>query len=85
MNKLLFKKIIAQTSDTPMALEISNAEGCYINTVSGESYLDFISGIAVSSLGHKHPKVISALHEQIDKHLHVMVYGASDRIRSVVA
>ncbi|HAH50042.1 MAG TPA: aspartate aminotransferase family protein [Balneola sp.] len=58
-----------------MALEISNAEGCYINTVSGESYLDFISGIAVSSLGHKHPKVISALHEQIDKHLHVMVYG----------
>ena len=75
MNKLLFKKIIAQTSDTPMALEISNAEGCYINTVSGESYLDFISGIAVSSLGHKHPKVISALHEQIDKHLHVMVYG----------
>ena len=75
MNKLLFKKIIAQTSDTPMALEISNAEGCYINTVSGESYLDFISGIAVSSLRHKHPKVISALHEQIDKHLHVMVYG----------
>jgi|TARA_R100000541_G_scaffold59110_2_gene71878 acetylornithine/N-succinyldiaminopimelate aminotransferase len=75
LNKLLFKKIIAQTSDTPMALEISNAEGCYINTVSGESYLDFISGIAVSSLGHKHPKVISALHEQIDKHLHVMVYG----------
>ncbi|HCI70075.1 MAG TPA: aspartate aminotransferase family protein [Balneola sp.] len=67
--------MIAQTSDTPMALEISNAEGCYINTVSGESYLDFISGIAVSSLGHKHPKVISALHEQIDKHLHVMVYG----------
>mgnify|MGYP003632454387 FL=1 len=37
--------------------------------------MDFISGIAVSSLGHNHPKVIDALHQQIDKHLHVMVYG----------
>ncbi|MBO6621565.1 MAG: aspartate aminotransferase family protein [Balneola sp.] len=75
MNKLLFKKIIAQTSDTPMGLEISNAEGCYIFTVNGKKYLDFISGIAVSSLGHNHPRIIQALHEQIDKHLHVMVYG----------
>lgn len=58
-----------------MALEISNAKGCYIHTSSGKSYLDFISGIAVSSLGHGHPKIIKALHEQIDRHLHVMVYG----------
>lgn len=58
-----------------MALEISNAKGCYIYTSSGKSYLDFISGIAVSSLGHGHPKIIKALHEQIDRHLHVMVYG----------
>lgn len=75
MNKLLFQHIIAQTSDSPMALEISNAKGCYIYTSSGKSYLDFISGIAVSSLGHGHPKIIKALHEQIDRHLHVMVYG----------
>lgn len=58
-----------------MALEISNAKGCYIYSSSGKSYLDFISGIAVSSLGHGHPKIIKALHEQIDRHLHVMVYG----------
>jgi len=58
-----------------MALEISKAKGCYIYTSSGKSYLDFISGIAVSSLGHGHPKIIKALHEQIDRHLHVMVYG----------
>lgn len=75
MNKLLFQKIIAQTSDSPIALEISDTEGCYINTTDGKNYLDFISGIAVSSLGHNHPKVIQALHDQIDKHLHVMVYG----------
>jgi acetylornithine/N-succinyldiaminopimelate aminotransferase len=75
LNKLLFQHIIAQTSDSPMALEISNAKGCYIYTSSGKSYLDFISGIAVSSLGHGHPKIIKALHEQIDRHLHVMVYG----------
>lgn len=75
MNKHLFQHIIAQTSDSPMALEISKAKGCYIYTSSGKSYLDFISGIAVSSLGHGHPKIIKALHEQIDRHLHVMVYG----------
>ncbi|XWN38730.1 MAG: aspartate aminotransferase family protein [Balneola sp.] len=75
MSKLLFQKTIAQTSDAPMALEVSNAEGCYIITTSGRKYLDFISGIAVSSLGHNHPAIIQALHQQIDKHLHVMVYG----------
>jgi acetylornithine/succinyldiaminopimelate/putrescine aminotransferase len=75
VNKLLFQKLIAQTSDNPIALEVSHAEGVYIYTTSEERYLDFISGIAVSSLGHNHPKVVQALHDQIDKHLHVMVYG----------
>lgn len=75
MNKILFKQLLAQTSDNPLALEISHSNGCYIYTTKGRRYLDFISGIAVSSLGHNHPKVIKALHDQIDKHLHVMVYG----------
>ena len=75
MNKLLFKKLIAQTSDSPISLEISHANGVFLYTTDGKRFLDFISGIAVSSLGHNHPKVIKALHEQIDKHLHVMVYG----------
>ncbi len=75
MNKLLFQKIIAQTSDSPIGLEVSHANGSYIYTTKGDQFLDFISGIAVSSLGHNHPKVIDALHQQIDKHLHVMVYG----------
>lgn len=75
MTKLLFQKIIAQTSENPISLEVSHANGPYIYTTEGKQYLDFISGIAVSSLGHNHPKVIEALHKQIDKHLHVMVYG----------
>ncbi len=70
-----FLKYIAQTSDAPMGLEISHAEGPFFFTTDNKRYVDFISGIAVSSLGHRHPKVIEAIHKQVDKHLHVMVYG----------
>ncbi|MDZ7807432.1 MAG: aspartate aminotransferase family protein [Gracilimonas sp.] len=70
-----FLRYIAQTSDAPMGLEVSHAEGPYIYTTDGRRFTDFISGIAVSSLGHRHPKVVEAIHEQVDKHLHVMVYG----------
>ncbi len=73
--KKTFLKNIAQTSDSPIGIEVSHAEGPYIYTTDGKRYIDFISGIAVSSLGHSHPKVTEALHGQIDKHLHVMVYG----------
>jgi len=58
-----------------MGLEIDYAEGCHIHTKEGKSYVDLISGIAVSSLGHRHPNVINAIQKQLDKHLHVMVYG----------
>lgn len=75
LNTDKFKKNIAQTSDAPLGLEIESAEGPYLYTSQGVKYVDFISGIAVSSLGHRHPKVIKAIKEQLDKHLHVMVYG----------
>ncbi|TVR16650.1 MAG: aspartate aminotransferase family protein [Balneolaceae bacterium] len=58
-----------------MGIEIERAEGCFIYTKSGERYTDLISGIAVSSLGHRHPEVIKAIQKQLEKHLHVMVYG----------
>ena len=58
-----------------MGLEIDRAEGPYIYTVDDRRYVDFISGIAVSSLGHRHPSVVKAVKEQVDRHLHVMVYG----------
>ena len=70
-----FYRHVAQTSDAPMGLEVDRAEGPFFYTTDGKRYVDFISGIAVSSLGHRHPAVVKAIKEQIDRHLHVMVYG----------
>src|ERR1017187_7796575 len=71
----LFIKHIAQTSPFPLALEIERAEGCYIYDTSGKKYMDLISGISVSNLGHCHPQVVAAIKAQVDKYMHVMVYG----------
>lgn len=70
-----FYEHVAQTSDAPVGLEIERSEGPFIYTTDGKRYVDFISGIAVSSLGHRHPKVVDAVKRQVDRHLHVMVYG----------
>ena len=71
----LFFDHLAQTTDFPMAIEVSHAEGVYVHGPNGERYLDLISGIGVSSVGHRHPKILAAIQEQLDKYLHVMVYG----------
>ncbi len=69
------KNHLAPTSPQPMNLEIERAEGIYLYDKQGKAYMDLISGIAVSNLGHRHPKVIEAIQHQIDKYLFVMVYG----------
>ena len=74
-NRQLFLRHLAQTSDAPMMLEIDRAEGIYLYDISGKSYIDLISGISVSSIGHRHPVVIKAIEAQLDKYLHLMVYG----------
>lgn len=56
-------------------MEISHAEGSYIYDVNNKTYLDFIAGVSACTLGHRHPKVVSAIKTQLDKYLHVMVYG----------
>lgn len=71
----LFFNHIAQTTETPLGLEIEKAEGVYLFDVSGKKYIDLISGISVSNVGHRHPKVLSAIKEQLDKYMHLMVYG----------
>lgn len=71
----LFLSHVAQTSEISLGLEVDHAEGMYIYDTSGKKYLDLNSGISVSSLGHRHPRVIQAIKNQIDKHLHTMVYG----------
>lgn len=70
-----FSRHVAWTSDSPLGLVVDYAEGPYIVLRGGQRLIDFISGIAVSSLGHRHPRVIRAIREQVDRHLHVMVYG----------
>ncbi|MEZ4793257.1 MAG: aspartate aminotransferase family protein [Gelidibacter sp.] len=56
-------------------MEISHAEGSYIYDTNNKPYLDFVAGISACPLGHKHPKVVKAIKQQLDKYLHVMVYG----------
>jgi acetylornithine/succinyldiaminopimelate/putrescine aminotransferase len=71
----LFYQHIAQTSPVPLAFEVQKAEGIYIYDTQGKKYIDCISGIAVSNVGHRNPKVIQAIEEQCKKYLHTMVYG----------
>ncbi|TXC76046.1 aspartate aminotransferase family protein [Luteibaculum oceani] len=70
---------LAPTSPTPLNLSISRAEGSYLYSAFDRPYLDFISGIGVSNMGHKHPAVVKAIKDQADKHLHVMVYGEMEQ------
>ncbi|MCB0461478.1 MAG: aspartate aminotransferase family protein [Flavobacteriaceae bacterium] len=65
----------AQTTPHPLAMEISHAEGSYIYDTNNKAYLDFVAGVSACSLGHRHPKVVDAIKTQLDKYLHVMVYG----------
>ena len=74
-NRQLFQNYLAQTSDSPLQLEIIEAEGVYLKGTDGQRYLDLISGIGVSNVGHRHPRVIKAIQEQLDCYLHLMVYG----------
>jgi acetylornithine/N-succinyldiaminopimelate aminotransferase len=66
---------LGQTSPFPFLIEVDRAEGAYIYDKNGKAYLDMIAGVAVNNIGHRHPKVVAALSAQLEKHLHVMVYG----------
>ncbi len=74
-NRQLFYDHLAQTSAKPLALEIDLADGIYLYTPSGKRYVDMVSGVAVSNIGHRHPRVIKAINEQLEKYMHLMVYG----------
>lgn len=71
----LFLKHVAQTSPAPLALEITKAEGCRMWDAAGKEYIDLIAGISVCNVGHRHPKVINAIQQQLDKYMHLIVYG----------
>ena len=54
-------------------LEVASGQGCVITTTAGEDYLDFTSGIAVTSTGHCHPQVVAAIAEQAGRFIHAQV------------
>jgi acetylornithine/succinyldiaminopimelate/putrescine aminotransferase len=74
-DRQLFLTNLAQTSDSPLALEIIKAEGIFLYDSAGKKYMDLISGISVSNTGHRHPAVVKAIKDQVDNYLHLMVYG----------
>jgi acetylornithine/succinyldiaminopimelate/putrescine aminotransferase len=71
----LFLEHVAQTSETPLCFEVSKAEGVYLMNENGKKHIDLIGGISVCNVGHGNEKVKQAIHEQVEKYMHVMVYG----------
>ncbi|MCE3225865.1 MAG: patA [Bacteroidetes bacterium] len=74
----LFLRHVAQTSDTPLLgidMNITTASGSKLTDVNGKEYIDLISGISVSNVGHCHPEVVAAINEQSQKFMHLMVFG----------
>ncbi len=74
-NRILFLNHIAQTSPSPMMIEIESAKGIYLYGPGNKRYMDLISGVNVSVLGHAHPVILEAVKKQVDRHMHLMVYG----------
>jgi len=74
-NRQLFLQNLAIPAIVPDALEIVYAEGIYLYELSGDRYIDLVSGVSVSNVGHRHPKVIKAIEDQLGKYMHLMVYG----------
>lgn len=70
-----FLQYQAKTTPHPLGLEVKRAKGSFITATDGKKYLDFVAGVSACSLGHRHPKVVSAIRKQTRKYLHVMVYG----------
>ncbi|MBP7654833.1 aspartate aminotransferase family protein [Candidatus Dependentiae bacterium] len=67
--KILNKSICPTYGERRLVLEYGS--GCNVFDSSGKRYIDLLSGIAVSSLGHSHPKIIEAISCQVKKLIHV--------------
>lgn len=74
-NRQLFLQHVAQTSQAPLAIEMVRASGCKLWDADGKEYIDLIAGISVCNVGHTHPAIIQAATSQMEKHMHLMVYG----------
>lgn len=71
-----FKKYVAQIEEIDdIVIDAKKAEGIHVWDTNGKEYIDMLSGICVANVGHRNPKVIEAIEEQLQKYMHVMVYG----------
>lgn len=90
-NKEFFLDHLGQTNPFPFLIEVEKAEGINITAKSGKVFMDMIAGVAVNNIGHRHPKVVEAIKNQVDKYLHVMVYGEfvqdaqTDLVKSLIS
>ncbi len=48
----------------------AEARGATITDVDGNTFVDFVGGVGVANVGHNHPRVVEAIHEQVDRFLH---------------
>ncbi len=71
----LFQQRLGLTSEHPMMFQASRADGIYVYNEKNKPFYDLVSGVSVSNLGHRHPEINKAIKEQVDKHMHLMVYG----------
>jgi len=74
-HRQLFLQHNAQTSSSPLLLEFERANGMYMYDIDGKAYMDLISGIGVSNIGHCHENVVKAIQKQAETYMHLMVYG----------
>ena len=74
-DKERFLTLQGQTNPYPYLIDVDFAKGIYIYDKSGKAYMDMIAGVAVSNIGHSHPHIIKSIKKQLDRHMHVMVYG----------
>lgn len=70
-----FLKHVAQTSPSPMLVEVERAEGTFFYTPEGKRFYDLVAGVSVSNVGHGNPEVVKAVQEQAARYMHIMVYG----------
>ncbi len=74
-NRQIFQQHLAIPAKLSNPLEIVKAKGIYLTSDSGEKYIDLVSGVSVSNVGHGNDKVVEAIKNQVDKYMHLMVYG----------
>ena len=74
-NRQLFLEHVAQTSTSPIGLEMVKASGIHIWDVTGKQYIDGIAGFSVCNIGHSHPDVVKAVQMQAAEYMHLIVYG----------